>query len=46
MDAKPIRTVIETEYDKLIQARIDTVNLLEKIDKQLAKLRGTLKGKY
>jgi hypothetical protein len=34
------------EYEKLVQIRISTLEKLEKIDKQLAKLRCELNGQY
>lgn len=43
---QPIKTSIEIEYEKLVKARIEAVKLQEKIDKQLAKLRGLMNGKY
>ena len=41
-----MQQVITKEYDKLVQKRIELAKLLEKIDKQLANLRGKLNGKY
>jgi hypothetical protein len=46
MQPTPIRTAAEKEYDNLVQTRISTLKLLEKIDKKLSQLRGQLKGKY
>lgn len=41
-----LQTVVHIEYDKLVESRKQAVKLLEKIDKQLAKLRGIMNDKY
>lgn len=41
-----INKELQEEYDKLVKERIKAIQLLEKIDKQLANLRGKMNGKY
>lgn len=41
-----INKELQDEYDKLVKERIKAIQLLEKIDKQLANLRGKMNGEY